>query len=62
MGILSKDTTIEKWIVPHLSIGRIDAFKALLIRFEFFGRNWKALHYMAFTVIFIRKIGKKLKV
>ena len=39
----------------------LDGFKALLIRFEFSVRNWKALHFMAFFIIFFRKIPQKKK-
>jgi transposase len=39
----------------------LDGFKALLVRFEFSVRNWKALHFMAFFVIFFRKIIKRQK-
>lgn len=34
----------------------LDAFKALLIRFETSVTNWNALHYIAFAVTFLRKI------
>lgn len=40
----------------------IDSFKALLIRFEVRTRNWCALHFMAFAIIFLRKIESKKKV
>ena len=40
----------------------IDGFKALLVRFEFSVRNWGALHFIAFSVIFLLKISKKIKV
>ena len=40
----------------------IDGFKALLVRFKFSVRNWMSLHFMAFSVIFLRKIECKLKV
>ncbi len=40
----------------------IDGFKALLIRFEFLAQNWICLHFMAFSVILLRKINKKIKV
>jgi hypothetical protein len=33
-----------------------------LVRFEFSVRNWMALHFIAFSVIFLRKISKKIKV
>lgn len=37
----------------------IDGFKALLVRFEFSVRNWMSLHFIAFSIIFLRKINKK---
>lgn len=36
----------------------LDSFKALLVRFETKASNWMALHFLAFTVLFIRKINK----
>jgi hypothetical protein len=39
----------------------LDGFKALLVRFEFSVSNWKALHFMAFFVLFFRKIPKNKK-
>lgn len=36
----------------------LDSFKALLVRFETKASNWMALHFLAFTVLFIRKIKK----
>lgn len=36
----------------------IDAFKALLIRFETTSRNWYSLHVMAFCIIFLKRIQK----
>ncbi|WP_066831512.1 hypothetical protein [Rufibacter ruber] len=35
-----------------------DSFKALLVRFETKALHWMALHLLAFTVLFIRKINK----
>jgi transposase len=32
----------------------IDAFKALLVRFETKSQNWRSLHYLAFSLILIR--------
>lgn len=32
----------------------IDAFKALLVRFETLARTWSSLHYLAFSLILIR--------
>jgi transposase len=34
----------------------LDAFKALLVRFETNKIHWKALHFMAFTVILLRQL------
>lgn len=39
----------------------LDSFKALLIRFETKALHWFMLLLLAFSVIFIRKISKKLK-
>ena len=39
----------------------LDSFKGLLVRFEFSVRNWKSLHFMAFLVIFLRRILRKQK-
>ena len=36
----------------------LDSFKALLIRFETKALHWRALHFLAFSVLFIRKINK----
>jgi len=40
----------------------IDGFKALLVRFEFSVKNGVSLHFIAFSVIFLRKIKRKEKV
>lgn len=40
----------------------IDGFKALLVRFEFTVKNWMSLNFIAFAVIFLRKIKQKEKV
>lgn len=37
----------------------LDAFKAILLRFETLARNWQQLHYIAFFPIFIRKFAHK---
>ena len=51
----------DRSVIEHANAW-IDGFKALLVRFEFLVRNWMALHFMAFSVIFLRKIDKKTKV
>ena len=42
--------------------GWLDGFKALLIRFETSLQNWLSLHWLAFCVLFLRKINRKQKV
>lgn len=40
----------------------IDSFKALLVRFETLVSTWVSLHLLAFVVLFMRKINKRIKV
>lgn len=51
----------DRSVIEH-SNAWIDGFKALLVRFEFKVKNWMSLHFIAFSVIFLRKINKKVKV
>jgi transposase len=51
----------DRSVIEHANAW-IDGFKALLVRFEFSVRNWMSLHFMAFSVIFLRKISRKLNV
>jgi hypothetical protein len=51
----------DRSIIEH-SNAWVDGFKALLVRFEFSVRNWVSFHFIAFSVIFLRKINKKIKV
>ena len=51
----------DRSVIEHANAW-MDGFKALLIRFEFTVRNWMSLHFIAFLVIFLRKINRKLKV
>lgn len=51
----------DRSVIEH-SNAWIDGFKALLVRFEFSVRNWMSLHFIAFSVIFLRKINRKPKV
>lgn len=44
------------------SYARVDGFKTLLIRFEFWVKNWMSFHFIVFSVIFLRKIKRKEKV
>ena len=59
--IFDEELYKDRSVIEH-SNAWIDGFKALLIRFEFSVRNWSALHFIAFSVIFLRKINKKIKV
>ena len=38
----------------------IDGFKGLLVRYEVKAMNWLSLHYLAFSIILLRKAGFKL--
>ena len=51
----------DRSVIEHANAW-IYGFKALLVRFEFSVRNWMSLHFIAFSVIFLRKINKKKKV
>lgn len=59
--IFDEELYKDRSVIEH-SNAWIDGFKALLIRFEFSVKNWVALHFIAFSVIFLRKINKKIKV
>jgi hypothetical protein len=61
MHIFDEQLYKDRSVIEH-SNAWLDGFKALLVRFEFSVRNWMALHFMAFLVIFIHKINKKIKV
>ena len=51
----------DRSVIEHANAW-IDGFKALLVRFEFSVKNWMSLHFIAFSVIFLRKIKRKSKV
>jgi transposase len=59
--IFDEELYADRYVIEHANAW-IDAFKALLVRFEFTIRNWMALHFIAFAAIFIRKINKLMKV
>lgn len=59
--IFDEELYKDRTVIEHANAW-IDGFKALLVRFEFSVRNWMALHFIAFSVIFLRKINKKQKV
>ena len=50
----------ERFVVEQANAW-LDAFKMLLVRFEFTARNWRSLHFIALAVIFLRKIKRKRK-
>jgi len=51
----------DRSVIEHANAW-IDGFKALLVRFECLVRNWMSLHFIAFSVIFLRKLKRKYKV
>jgi transposase len=59
--IFDEELYRDRSVIEHANAW-IDGFKALLVRFEFSVRNWMSLHFIAFSVIFLRKINKKKKV
>lgn len=59
--IFDEDLYRDRSVIEHANAW-IDGFKALLIRFEFSVKNWMSLHFIAFSLIFLRKINPKQKV
>lgn len=59
--IFDEELYKDRSVIEH-SNAWLDGFKSLLMRFEFSVKNWVSLHFMAFSVIFLRKINKKIKV
>lgn len=59
--IFDEELYKDRSVIEHTNAW-IDGFKALLVRFEFSVRNWMSLHFMAFSVIFLRKIKRRSKV
>ncbi len=59
--IFDEELYKDRSVIEHANAW-IDGFKALLVRFEFTVRNWMSLHFIAFAIIFLRKINKRLKV
>jgi len=51
----------RRTVIEHANAW-IDSFKALLVRYEKSAHNWMAMHWMAFSVLFLRKIKKINKV
>ena len=56
--IFDEELYKKRSVIEHANAW-IDGFKALLVRFECLVKNWISLHFMAFSVIFLRKIAKK---
>ena len=52
-----KEMYCERWIVER-SNAWMDAFKAILVRFDTTVSSWKAWNYLAFIVIFLKKFHK----
>jgi transposase len=59
--IFDEELYRDRSVIEHANAW-IDGFKALLIRFEFSVKNWMSLHFIAFSIIFLRKINQKHKV
>lgn len=59
--IFDEELYKDRSVIEH-SNAWLDGFKALLVRFEFSVKNWMSFHFIAFSVIFLRKINKKTKV
>lgn len=59
--IFDEELYKDRTVIEHANAW-MDAFKMLLVRFETTVRNWKALNLLAFSVIFLRRITKSMKV
>lgn len=59
--IFDEELYKNRTVIEHANAW-IDGFKTLLIRFEYSVRNWMSLHFIAFSIIFLRKINSKQKV
>jgi len=59
--IFDQELYQDRSVIEHANAW-IDGFKALLVRFEYLVRNWMSLHFIAFSIIFLRKINRKQKV
>lgn len=53
--LLDEELYKERFAVERTNAW-IDAFKSLLVRFETTTRNWISLHYLAFSIILLRKV------
>jgi len=59
--VFDQQLYMDRTVIEHANAW-MDGFKALLVRFEFSVRNWMSLHFIAFSVIFLRKINQNMKV
>ena len=59
--LFDEELYLDRSVIEHANAW-LDGFKALLVRFEFGVKNWMSLHFIAFAVIFLRKIKRKSKV
>lgn len=50
----------RRTVIEHANAW-LDSFKALLVRYETNGENWLSFHWLAFVVLFLRRINRKKK-
>ena len=63
---LDRDVIFDEELYKHRAViersnAWIDGFKALVLRYETLKSTWFALHILAMTIIFLRKICKRLQ-
>jgi len=51
----------RRTVIEHANAW-IDSFKALLVRYEKSAHNWMTMHWMAFSVLFLRTFRACLKI
>lgn len=51
----------RRTVIEHANAW-MDGFKGLLVRYEVLSRNWAAMHWMAFSIFFLRRNNIKAKV
>jgi Transposase DDE domain len=51
----------KRWMIIEQENAWLSSFKSLLIRFETSARNWMLLHWMAFSIGFLRKFNTCIK-
>jgi len=60
-GYFDEELYKRRTVIEHANAW-MDGFKGLVIRYETLVRNWMAMHRMAFSVFFLRRINKQAKV